>query len=65
MESDKENLTNGRDDVAGEIINRGGGEIEVDLVWKLCNMSFENDKVPKARRTAVTVPLYKARGRDD
>ena len=35
-----------------------GHDIEVDWIWRLCNMSFES-VLPEEWRSAVIVPLYK------
>ena len=40
---------------------KGGGEVVVDWIWKLCNMAFESDVLPEDLRSAVIVPLYKGK----
>ena len=39
-----------------------GGDVVVDLIWKLCNMDFESDVVPEDLRSAVIVSLHKGKG---
>ena len=41
---------------------KGGGDVEVDWIWKLCNMAFESGVVPEDLRSAVIVPLYNGKG---
>ena len=41
---------------------RGGGYRVVYWIWRLCNIAFKSDVVPKDLRCAVIVPLYKAKG---
>ena len=41
---------------------KGGGDVVVDWIWKLCNMAFESGVVPKDLRSAVIVPLHKGKG---
>ena len=36
----------GGDEITGEMI-KGGGDRVVDLIWRLCNMAFENGVVPE------------------
>ena len=47
--------------MTGEMI-KGGGDRVVDLIWRLCNMTFESGVVPGEWRSAVIVPLYKGKG---
>ena len=49
-----------KDEVTGEII-KGGGNMMVDWIWRLCNMAFERD-VLEHWKSAVVVPLYKGKG---
>ena len=39
-----------------------GGDMEVDWIWKLCNMSFKKGIVPEKWRSAVLVSLYNGKG---
>ena len=48
----------GKDEVTEEMV-KGGGDVVVDWIWKLCNMAFESDVVPENLRSAVIVPLHK------
>ena len=41
---------------------KGGGDRVVNLIWRLCNMTFECGAVAEDWRSAVIVPLYKAKG---
>ena len=52
----------GKDEVPGEMIEGGGG-MEVDWIWRLCNLTFERGVVPEEWRSAVIVPLYKGKRR--
>ena len=36
-----------------------GGDMVVDLIWRLCNVAFENGVAPEDWRSAVIVSLYK------
>ena len=40
---------------------KGGGDMEMDWIWRLCSM-FEIGVGPKYSRSAVIVPLYKGKG---
>ena len=51
----------GKDEVTKEMI-KGGGDMVVDWIWRLCNMAFESSAMPKDWRPAVKVPLYKGKG---
>ena len=51
----------GKDVIKGEMIKDVDDRM-VDWIWRLCNMAFENDDVPKDWRSAVIIPLYKAKG---
>ena len=42
----KNGKATGKDEITGEII-KGGGDRVVDLIWRLCNMAFENGVVPE------------------
>ena len=50
----------GKDEVTEEII-KGEGDRVVDCIFRLSNMAFESDIVPKDWRSAVVVPLYKGK----
>src|SRR5678815_4246569 len=52
----------GIDEITGEM-TKNGGEIVIDLIWKLCNKAFIRGIVPRDWRRAVIVPLYK--GKED
>ena len=41
---------------------KGGVDRVVDLIWRLCNMAFENGVVPGDWRSAVIAPLSKDKG---
>ena len=49
-----------KDEVTGELV-KGGSDVVVDSIWKLCNMTFESGDVPKDLWFAVIVPLYKGK----
>ena len=51
----------GNDKVTGEIV-KGGGDMVVDWIWRLCNMVFERGVVPEDWISAVIVLLYKGKG---
>ena len=40
---------------------KGGGDMVVDCIWRLCNLAFESSVVPEDWRS-VFVPLYKGKG---
>ena len=42
---------------------KGGDNMGMDWVWRLCNMTFESGVVPKFWRSAVIVSLYKGKRR--
>ena len=44
-------------EVTGEFA-KGGGDMVVDWIWRLCNMTFEIEIVPEDWRCAVIVLLY-------
>ena len=52
----------GKDEVTKEMV-KGGGDVVVDWIWKLCNMVFENDAVPEDLRSAVIVTLHRVKER--
>ena len=56
-----QNKEAGKDEVRGEIV-KGGGDVVVDWIWKLCNMTFESGVVHEDLRSAVIVPLHKGKG---
>ena len=41
----------GKDEITVEMI-KGGGDRMVDLIWRLCNMTFESDVVPEDWRSS-------------
>ena len=41
---------------------KGGGDVVVDWIWKLCNMAFESGVVPEDLRSGGIVPLHKGKG---
>ena len=41
-----------KDEITGEMI-KGGGDMVVNWIWRLCNMAFENGVVPKDWRSAM------------
>ena len=49
-----------KDKVTGEMM-KGGGNMVVDWIWRMCNMAFESGIVPEDLRSAVIVPLYKGK----
>ena len=51
----------GKDEIAGEMI-KGGGNMMVDWIWRLCNMAFKSGIVSEDWKSALIVPLYKERG---
>ena len=58
-------LKNGKAAGKGEVtaeMEKGGGDVMVDWIWKLCNMAFESGGVPEDLRSAVIVPLHKGKG---
>ena len=57
----KNGKASGKDEITGEII-KGGGDREVDWIWRLCNMPFESDVVAKYWGSAGIIPLYKDKG---
>ena len=50
-----------KDEVTEEM-EKDGGNVVVDWIWKLYIMAFESDVVPEDLRSAVIVPLYKGKG---
>ena len=51
----------GKDEVTEEMV-KGGGDVVVDWIWKLCNLAFESDVVPEDLSSTVIVPLHKGKG---
>ena len=51
----------GKDEVTGEIV-KGGDDMVVNWIWRLCSMVFENGVVVDDCRSAVIVPLHKSKG---
>ena len=41
---------------------KGGGDVVVDWIWKLCNMGFESGAVHEYLRSAMILPLHKGEG---
>ena len=41
---------------------KGGDDMVVDWIWRLCNMVFESGVVPEDCRSTVIIPLYKGKG---
>ena len=37
---------------------KGGGDLVLGWIWKLCNMAFEGDVLLEDLRSAVIVPLH-------
>ena len=62
MEKLKNGNAAGKNEVTGDMIVRGS-DMVVDQIWRLCNMAFESSVVPEDWRSAVIVPLYKAKGK--
>ena len=48
------------DEIIGDMI-KGEGDKVVDWIWRLCNMAFESGVVLEDWRSAVIIPLYKAK----
>ena len=61
VEAKVRNLKNRKDEVHRETI-KGGGDMVVNWIWRLCNMAFENGFGPENWRSAVIDPLYKGKG---
>ena len=40
---------------------KGGGDVVVEWIWRLCNMAFESGIVPEEWRSAVIVSLFKSK----
>ena len=51
----------GKNEDTEEII-KGGSDMGVDRIWRMCNMTFESGVVPEDWRSAVIVPMYKGKG---
>ncbi len=52
----------GSDGITAEML-KYGGEIVVDWMMWICNLEWEESKVPEDCRKAVIVPLYKGKGK--
>ena len=52
MRKFKNGKATGKDEVTGEMI-KGGNDMVVEWIWRLCNMAFENGVVPEDWRSAV------------
>ena len=50
----------GKDEITGEMI-KGEGDRVVNWIWRLCNMAFESGIMSEDWRSAVIIPLYKAK----
>ena len=46
----------GKDEITGVTI-KGGAEMVVDWIWRLCNMAFETGAVTEVWRYAVIISL--------
>ncbi len=51
----------GPDGIRGEML-KYGGEVVVNWMMWICNLSWEQSKVPEDWRKAIIVPLYKGKG---
>ncbi len=52
----------GSDGITAEMLNYGG-EIVVDWIVWMCNLVWEQSKVPKDWRKAIIIPVYKGKGK--
>ncbi len=52
----------GLDGMTAEVL-KYGGEIVVDWMMWVCNLAWEQSKVPEDWRKAIIVPLYKGKGK--
>ena len=52
----------GKDETTEEVV-KGGGDLLVDWIWKLCNTAFESGFVSEDWMSDVIVPLYKGKGK--
>ena len=41
----KNGKSTGKDEVTGEMV-KGGGDMVVEWIWRLCNMTFESGVMP-------------------
>ena len=57
----KNGKATGKDEFTEELV-KGGGDVVMNLISKLCNMAFESGVVPEDLSSAVVVPLYKSKG---
>ncbi len=53
----------GLDGITAEML-KYGGEIVVDWMMWICNLAWEQSKVPEDWRKAIIVPLYKGKARE-
>ena len=53
----KNRNTAGEDEITGEMI-KGGGDMVVDWIWRVCNVVYESGVAPEEWRCAVIVQLY-------
>ena len=51
----------GKNEVTGDMV-KGGGNMVVDWIWRLCNIDFESGVVSEDRRSTLIIPLYKGKG---
>ena len=61
MEKIKNRKTASKDEATGEMV-KGGGDMAVDYIWRVCNMGFQSGVVPEDWRFDESVPLYKGKG---
>ena len=41
---------------------KGGNDMVMDWIWRLCNMAFKSGGVPEDWKSAVIVSMYKGKG---
>ena len=63
VEKLKNGNTAGKDEITGEMIKVRADKM-VNLVWRMCNISFESGVVPKDWIFSVIIPLYKGKRED-
>ena len=51
-----------KDEITGKMIKSEVDRVVENWIQRLCNMAFESGVVPEDKRSAVIVPLYKAKG---
>ena len=52
----------GKDEITEQMV-KGGGDMVVDWIWKLYNMTFESDVVPEDLRSGVIVHCTRVKQR--